>query len=263
MTTRVLTEDQILESYMQIAALEREIVKRKHEIARLRAQQANNSQESQKPVTQPENTDKHDTQPEDTYKPGTQPDENHATCDPERDQYDISRTDLTQRPCADGELRGIGPYEDSAGEPRAFPESCDAPSLPRFPTTICKGGVEGDSVKREIEQGINIRQNIGRLDDDGQRGAITVKSTLAGSRAIRARPSLGRGGVEAVESARPISLPLYGLFCLLYCPDRGRLVPQPDFSLHHPVVGGPGSIECFSYGGASNVSIEPPSLLSS
>ena len=100
MTTRVLTEDQILESYMQIAALEREIVKRdheiaerKHEIARLRAQQANNSQESQKPVTQPENTDKHDTQPEDTYKPGTQPDENYATCDPERDQYDISRTD--------------------------------------------------------------------------------------------------------------------------------------------------------------------------
>ena len=179
MTTRVLTEDQILESYMQIAALEREIVKRT-EIARLRAQQANNSQESQKPVTQPENTDKHDTQPEDTYKPGTQPDENYATCDPERDQYDISRTDLTQRPCADGELRGIGPYEDSAGEPRAFPESCDAPSLPRFPTTICKGGVEGDSVKREIEQGINIRQNIGRLDDDGQRGAITVKSTLAG-----------------------------------------------------------------------------------
>ena len=93
--------------------------------------------------------------------------------------------------------------------------------------------------------------------------SISGKSCFFDCRAIRTRPSLGSGGVEAVESARPISLPLYGLFCLLYCPDRGRFVPQPDFSLHHPVVGGPGSIECFSYGGASNVSIEPPSLLSS
>ena len=157
--------------------------KNSHEIARLRAQQANNSQESQKTDSQNtesqeqhENTDKHDTKHKNTDKHG----ENYAACDPGRHQDDITRTDLTQRPCADGELRGIGPYEDSAGEPRAFPESCDAPSLPRFPTTICKGGVEGDSVKREIEQGINIRQNIGRLDDDGQRGAITVKSTLAG-----------------------------------------------------------------------------------
>ena len=168
---RVLTEDQILESYMQIAALEREIVKRdheiaerKHEIARLRAQQANNSQESRKTDSQNktentesqeqhENTDKHDTKHKNTDKHG----ENYAACDPGRHQDDITRTDLTQRPCADGELRGIGPYEDSAGEPRAFPESCDAPSLPRFPTTICKGGVEGDSIKREIEQGINIR----------------------------------------------------------------------------------------------------------
>ena len=29
-------------------------------------------------------------------------------------------------------------------------------------------------------------------------------------RALRTRPSLGRGGVEAVRSARPIYLPLYG-----------------------------------------------------
>ena len=68
----------------------------------------------------------------------------------------------------------------TAGESCVSHESCDAPSPSRFPSTIFKGGVEGDPVKREIEQGIDIRQSIGRLDDDGQRGAITVKSTLAG-----------------------------------------------------------------------------------
>ena len=83
-------------------------------------------------------------------------------------------------------------------------------------------------------------------------------------RAIRTRPSLGSGGVEAVESARPISLPLYGLFLSFVLPRPGAPCSKIlSFSLHHPLVGGPGSTECFSYGGASNVSIEPPSLLSS
>ena len=40
-------------------------------------------------------------------------------------------------------------------------------------------------------------------------------------RAIRTRPSLGSGKVEAVESARPISLPLYGLFLSFVLPRPG------------------------------------------
>ena len=66
--------------------------------------------------------------------------------------------------------------------------------------------------------------------------------------------------MEAVESARPISLPLYGPFLLLLPPVGA---PTSAFLSLAQLIGGPGSIEFFSYGGASHVSIEPPSLLSS
>ena len=50
-------------------------------------------------------------------------------------------------------------------------------------------------------------------------------------RALRTRPSLGRGGVEAVRSARPIYLPLYGPVrpLSLFCRPMGS--PRRDLSL--------------------------------
>ena len=94
--------------------------------------------------------------------------------------------------------------------------------------------------------------------------SISGKSCFFDCRAIRTRPSLGSGGVEAVESARPISLPLYGLFLSFVLPRPGAPCCTTCFLFPSPkLAGGPGSIECFSYGGASHVSIEPPSLLSS
>ena len=192
MTTRVLTEDQILESYMQIAALEREIVKRdheiaerKHEIARLCAQQANNSQESQKTETESPNTKSQDRKDNQTaIKVNLEPEDTEDQAEiaqlqsQNQNQDDITSTDLTLRPCAKGKLYDIGPYVGTAGESRVSHESCDAPSPSRFQSTIVEGGVEGDPVTREIEQGIDIRQSTGRLDDDDHRGAITIKSAL-------------------------------------------------------------------------------------
>ena len=95
-----------------------------------------------------------------------------------QNQDDITSTDLTLRPCAKGELYDIGPYVGTAGESRVSHESCDAPSPSRVQSTIVEGGVEGDPVTREIEQGIDIRKSTGRLDDDDHRGAITIKSAL-------------------------------------------------------------------------------------
>ena len=95
-----------------------------------------------------------------------------------QNQDDITSTDLTLRPCAKGELYDIGPYVGAAGESRVSHESCDAPSPSRVQSTIVEGGVEGDPVTREIEQGIDIRKSTGRLDDDDHRGAITIKSAL-------------------------------------------------------------------------------------
>ena len=95
-----------------------------------------------------------------------------------QNQDDITSTDLTLRPCAKGELYDIGPYVGAAGESRVSHESCDAPSPSRVQSTIVEGGVEGDPVTREIEQGIDIRKSTGRLDDDDHRGAITIRSAL-------------------------------------------------------------------------------------
>ena len=106
------------------------------------------------------------------------PAENAQLRSQNQNQDDITSTDLTLRPCAKGELYDIGPYVGTAGESRVSHESCDAPSPSRVQSTIVEGGVEGDPVTREIEQGIDIRQSTGRLDDDDHRGAITIKSAL-------------------------------------------------------------------------------------
>ena len=64
-----------------------------------------------------------------------------------------------------------GNIQKKPGESRASHE----PPLPRIRTTICEGGVEVDG--GDIRQGIGI----GRLDNDGHRGTITIKRILAGN----------------------------------------------------------------------------------
>ena len=154
MTTRVLTEDQILESYMQIAEPRsawgslRQGTTLERELARLRAQQANNSQENQKTAK----TVKLNEQLAKTAK--DQLNEQLARQETAKDQ----QTEIARR------------RKKKPGESRASHE----PPLPRIRTTICEGGVEVDG--GDIRQGIGI----GRLDNDGHRGTITIKRILAG-----------------------------------------------------------------------------------
>ena len=85
------------------------------------------------------------------------------------------------------------------GESRASHE----PPLPRIRIKICKGGEGGNHHRKACFD----------------------------CRALRTRPSLGRGGVEAVISARPIYLPLYGPVrpLSLFCRPMGS--PRRDLSL--------------------------------
>ena len=53
--------------------------------------------------------------------------------------------------------------------------------------------------------------------------SISGKSCFFDCRAIRTRPSLGRGGVEAVEFARPVHLPPVWSCAGLLLPRRGQL----------------------------------------
>ena len=116
--------------------------KNSHEIARLRAQQANNSQESQK--TDSQNTESQERQDNQTAEVNRRIEARHRadTEDKQRlqaqiaqrqsqNQYDNTRTEMTLRPCAKGEPRS------AAGEFTPL----DAPPLP---PQISDGGVEGE-----------------------------------------------------------------------------------------------------------------------
>ena len=122
-----------------------EFGKNSHKTARLRAQQANISQQSQKSDNQSAKVNqrleahhREDTEDKQRLQAEIAQLQSH-------NQYDITNTDMTLRPCAKGELRS------AVGESAPL----DAPPLP---PQISDGGVEGEGGERERKR--NIRQGI-------------------------------------------------------------------------------------------------------
>ena len=121
------------------------------QIAEFRAQQANNRPENQKTATT------------------VQEKETGELAKTAKDQLNEQ---LARQETAKDQQTGIARRrKKKPGESRASHE----PPLPRIRTTICEGGVEVDG--GDIRQGIGI----GRLDNDGHRGTITIKRILAGN----------------------------------------------------------------------------------
>ena len=144
--------------------------------ARAFASKNNNSQESQesqKTETESPNNKSQDRKDNQTaIKVNLEPEDTEDQAEiaqlqsQNQNQYDITGTDMTLRPCAMGELRR------AAGAPTPL----DTPPLPR----ISDGGEEGEG--STVERTRDIRQGIGdsQLNDAGRR-AITISTILAGS----------------------------------------------------------------------------------
>ena len=144
--------------------------------ARAFASKNNNSQksqESQKTETESPNNKSQDRKDNQTaIKVNLEPEDTEHQAEiaqlqsQNQNQYDITGTDMTLRPCAMGELRR------AAGAPTPL----DTPPLPR----ISDGGEEGEG--SAVERTRDIRQGIGdsQLNDAGRR-AITISTILAGN----------------------------------------------------------------------------------